>query len=382
MSLRPSAKRTLRRRLLIAAVGCCCTLAAAPAPLANLPRLFCCFQANPARPEETASRYDVIIWHNHPTLQQALVNLKQRSPHLTGLMYRELFCILQEETPMEESVGHAAWIERHHPDWFQRDLQGRRVEVPDYPGRWMMNLGHPDWQAFWIEQTLADVADGGWDGVFVDDALTNVHAHQLPPLAGYADDAALQEAVTQFLSRITAAFHAAGKVVIANASNTSDYPGLWERWLQVTDGLMEEHFAGTGWTWGPDVATRQLAAMRSAERLGKWMRCFTYGDWDDVKRMESSLAAYLVGAGPRVYWSYRPARESEPTVAPAAQSVQVGRPLGPATVDGSLWQRRFEQAVALVNVGAQPRRTQTPCGLVELDPYQGRILHTDCRPFS
>lgn len=246
----------------------------------------------------------------------------------------------------------------------------------------MMNLGHPDWQAFWIEQTLADVVDGGWDGVFVDDALTTVHAHQLPPLAGYEDDAALQDAVTRFLSRITATFHQAGKVVIANASNTYDYPGLWERWLQVTDGLMEEHFAGMGWTWGPDVASRQLEAMRSAEHLGKWMLCFTYGDWDDVTRMESSLAAYLVGAGPRMSWSYRPQRESEPSVEPAARSVQVGRPLGPATADDLLWQRRFERALALVNVGTTPQRTQTPCGPVELGPGQGRIIQADCSPFG
>jgi flagellar biosynthesis protein FlhG len=46
--------------------------------------------------------------------------------------------------------------------------------VPEYPGRWMMDLSHPGWRKFWIDETLREVIDGNWDGAFADDALTNV----------------------------------------------------------------------------------------------------------------------------------------------------------------------------------------------------------------
>ena len=276
------------------------------AQLLLLSGFFSYFGGDGSQPDRMAQSYDVVIWHNHPDVQRALPQMKQTNPHLQAFMYRELFCVLEQETPLEESVGHFAWIDAHRPGWFQRDVTGRRVEVPDYPGRWVMDVGNPEWQAYWIDETLRDVLEGGWDGVFVDDALTNVKAHHLPPLAGYPNDAAVQQAVYGFLARATAAFHRKGKLLVANVSSSYDHPGLWEKWLEVTDGLMEEHFAGEGWTWGPQVAGRQLDAMRAAHRKGKWMFCMTYGPWKDRERMRASLAAYLAHAGPRTYWSYRP----------------------------------------------------------------------------
>ena len=340
------------------------------------------FGATRAQLEGVARRYAAVGWHNHPALRAAIPVLKRHNPELKAFMYRELFCVLRRETPLEESVGHYDWIDANHPEWFQHDTFGRRVEVPGYPGRWMMDVGNAEWQAFWVSVTLRDVIEGGWDGVFADDALTTITAHHLPPLAGYPDDASLQAAMHAFLARAHAAFQQAGKFLVANVSNSYDYPGLWERWLHVTDGLMEEHFAGEAWTWGPDVAVRQLAAMRSAAESGKWMLCLTYGSWEDRERMESSLAAYLIGAGPHTYWSYRPADQTETVDWPSAWSVQTGRPLGPATVDEALWQRQFEHALVLVNLGTGSRRVQTPCGWMALGPRQGRIVQAGCAAFG
>ena len=353
-------------------------LAATPMTAQGPLRLFSCFGADPARPADMAERYDLVIWHNDPVLRQALLDLRQRNAAITGLMYRELFCVSQVEGPLGETVGSYAWIDAHHPEWFQRDQQGRRIRVTDYPGRWMMDVGHPDWQTFWIEQTLQDVVAGGWDGVFADDALTTIRAHRLPPLAGYPTDQALQAAMSGFLERATSAFHQAGKRVIANASNASDYPGLWERWLDVTDGLMEEHFAGDGWTWGEAVAQRQLSAMQAAVRRNKWMLCLTYGPWSDPERMETSLAAYLIGAGSTTYWSYRPdAAPDEPAWHPS-WAVPLGQPIGEAVEGSAIWQRPFERGLVIVNASRSPQRVATSCGAISLKPKQGRVLTTAC----
>jgi hypothetical protein len=208
-----------------------------------------------------------------------------------------------------------------------------------------------------------------------------VAAHGLPPLAGYPDDTSLQAAVTAFLARVTDAFHRAGKLVIANASNTYDHPGLWERWLAITDGLMEEHFAGRGWTWGEAVAVRQLEAVRAAHPRGKWVLCFTEGAWDDRVRLETSFAAYLLVAGPRVHWSYRPGRPSDRLAWHPALDGDVGAPRGNATSEGTVWRRQFERAIALVNVGPDAARVDTPCGAVHLPPREGRVIGADCAAF-
>lgn len=339
----------------------------------SVPRFFTVF-AEPSALAEMAQRYDIVIWHNHSRLQHALVQLKRHRQAIQGLMYRQLFCVAAHETPMRASTGSYEWIVTHHHDWLQRDTRGRAIEVPDAPGRWMMNLGHPGWRAFWIERTLREVIEGGWDGAFVDDALTTVRAHQLPPLAGYPDDAALQQTVYEFLTHITDAFRAKGKLVIANVSSSYDYPGLWERWLRVTDGLMEEHFAGEGWTMGRDVAERQIEAMRAADRMGKWMLCGTYGPYEDRERMGTSLAAYLIGAGAKTCWFYRPAEQSVDPLWNLSWDMGLGQPLAWADVDGSVWQRRFEQGIVVVNAGSHKRTVLVMDRPMTLQPRQGIIV--------
>lgn len=376
---RPSAElgRRCAAWLLAAAAAWSLSAASASPPLDPLPRFFSYFGDDTDRLPEIAGRYEVLIWHHHPELRAALAEVKRRNPRVTGLMYRELFCVLQDETPLEESVGSYAWIDRAHPEWFQRDPAGGRVEVPDYPGRWMMDLGHPGWQAFWIEETLRDVVEGSWDGVLADDALTSVHAHDLPPLAGYPDDASLQRAVSTFLARAHAAFQRAGKLLIANASNTYDYPGLWERWLGVTDGLMEEHFAGDGWTWGAHVAGRQLEAVRLAARRGKWVFCQTYGAWSEEARMRASLAAYLVSAGPRAFWSYRPSREAETPPWHPSWELALGHVLDiEPRKSGAVWERAFERGAVFVNSGERPRAVDAHPRPIQLRGRQGVILLT------
>ena len=341
----------------------------------ELPPRFALVFSDGALPvEEVARHFDVVIWHNHPKIRNLLAQAKRLNPNVKGLMYRELFCVLQEETALGESVGHYRWILTHHPEWFQRDVHGHMVEVPDYPGRWMMNLGHPGWQQFWIDQTLPDVIAGGWDGAFVDDALTTVRAHHLPPLAGYPDDASLQQAVSQFLARISTAFHSAGKLVIANVSTSYDFPGLWARWLEVTDGLTEEHFAGEGWTWGREVAQRQLEAMRCADRMGKWMIVETDGSGQDRNRMRSSLAAYLTAAGTRTYWSYRLDEGSSGPIWDPLWDVSLGRPLEDPKIQDGVWQRRFERGLAGVNTTTSERELLTEANPIQLGAHEGTII--------
>jgi hypothetical protein len=243
-------------------------------------QLYTAFNGSPYQFDDRIHRYAGGAWHNHPEIIPTIQSAKKDREDFKALMYRELFCVLEEETLYHESVGS---YEKLPDAWFQKDTNGNRVEIPDYPGRWMMDIGNSEWQDFWIDRTLEDIKQNGWDGVFADDALTQVKAHDLPPLAHYPDDAALQEAFYQFLKRIHEAFQKEGKLVIANASDMHNYPGLWKKWLEVTDGLAEEHFAGEGWTWGDGVPEFQLKAIQFAEEKGKSTFLMTYRKVNDKK---------------------------------------------------------------------------------------------------
>jgi hypothetical protein len=319
-------------------------------PVAGLPACVAVFSTHDGQWEEVAQRYALVIWHNHPSLVARLFRLREKNPRFMACMYRELFCVQRDETPLGETVGGYEWMVREHPDWFQRDLEGRVVEVPDYPGRFMMDLGNVGWQEHWIQRTLDDVKRGGWDGVFVDDALTSVKMHGLPRLANYGDDAALQEVVYGFLKKAHEALQGEGKMLIANVSNSYDYPGLFEKWLGVTDGIMEEHFSGESWGWGPHVGREQFEAMQRAQEAGKRYVCVTYGAWEDARLAEMSLVAYMIGAGEGAFWVYRPykdAGEKFPVI--PAWASNIGEPLGGRKRMGDIYYREFSNGTLFID---------------------------------
>ncbi len=297
-----------------------------------------------------ADRYEMVVWHNHPRSVKNLPVLRQKNPQIKALLYRELFCILREETQLAESVGHYDWIMEHHPNWFQKDIRGNLIEVPEYPGRFMMDLGNEQWRDFWIKETMKDVKEGGWDGVFVDDALTSVKMHHLPRLRNYPTDANLQAAVYGFLKKAYEAFHAEGKLMLANVSNSYDYPGLFAQWLDVTDGIMEEHCSGSSWTWGPHVGEAQLQAMQTARKADKWYLCMTYGLWEDQSLMDLSFSTYLMGLSNKVAWSYRSegAHSKRVPVDPVWID-EIGLPTSDPKNAGAVWLREFEGGTIFLN---------------------------------
>ncbi len=331
--------------------------------------------------EDIAGRYAVFIWHRHPVLVERLQSVRRRNPGITALMYRELFCVQEKETPLAETVGEYEWIRDNHPDWFQKDRAGRVVEVPDYPGRFMMDPGNPQWQDFLIRRTVADLKEGHWDGVFLDDVLTSIRMHRLPLLANYPDDASLQRAFYAFLRKAYAAFQSEGFLMVANVSNSYDYPGLFQQWLQVTDGILEEHFSGQAWSWGDLVGKEQLAAMQTAGAAGKWYFCVTYGDWDDSAMMDLSMAAYLVCGYRKAVWTYRPYEqdvERFPVI--PAWVERLGEPQGQTQRSGSIWYRTFEHGVLCVNPSPSSHKIEYRGRMHAVPGHSFRIFESRVSP--
>lgn len=373
MSMRPNTVRSLNcERAVIWLIAGLLLLPAAPvgSQAQEAPRFFAVHTTYDYALDDIARRFSLVIWHGHPRSVEHLPWLRRKNPQLKALLYREMFCVLSQETPLAESVGHYEEILADHPDWFQRDASDRIVEVPDYPGRFMMDAGNPEWQDFWIRETLREVKAGGWDGVFADDALTSVRMHDLPPLRNYPDDASLQDAFFGFLQRMHEAFQKEGKLVIANVSNSYDHPGLFEKWLGVTDGIMEEHFSGKAWSWGPRVGEQQLQAMQTARRAGKWYLALTYGGWEEASLRDLSLASYLVASGGHVAWAYRPAREyPERFPVDPPWLGKLGVPKGEPWRQGAVWGREFHGGVLLVNPSGESQQVDHRGERITIAPH-------------
>lgn len=362
---------------------------------------------------ETARLYDAGIWHHREEIVAWLLpeirNLKQESGPI--LMYRDQFIILEDEEQKEnnESVGgfHEA-----PEDWFMHDRSGNRIPVPDYhedyygePGqrRWFMDPGHPGFQQYWIKKTIEHLKEGHWDGLFVDDVLLSVRAHRLRggEFALYPDDEALQQAVLDFLSKITQAVRETfgegenRKRVIPNISESYHYePEVLNRFLEASDGYMEEHLV-TAWQWDESVAAKQMEALRRAALQGKHIFLLTYDDpsSDIPNLMETSLAAYLVALGgyENAYWSYRPYDYAPFNERPAFEfweNLNLGEPqpaiefLGnqgaSVTQDQAVvWLRRFERGLAVVNVSAFSQQILFEGIEISLRPFEGKVLSQD-----
>lgn len=330
--------------------------------------------------EFIAEQYELVVWRPQPKIKEKLSALRKGNDGFKALMYRQAFCILEQESLSKESVGEYDWISERHPEWFQLDSRGHRVEVPDSPGHWMMDFSNSGWQKFWIQRTLRDVVQEGWDGVFADNVLTTIKAHDLPRLNRYTTDEKLQDAVTSFLSRAYPEFQKAGKLFIANVSKSYEYPGLLEKWLEYTDGFMEENFGGEAWYWGTDVAENQLFSTMVAAQRNKWVLNLTYGKRSERQKMQSSLAAHLVVAGSKGHWHYRPDHGSSKAAWDFSWDVDLGEPVEDTDVKGDLWQRRFEHGVALVNTGKHTRIIELDGKEVVLEAFQGKVVSTRSEP--
>lgn len=127
--------------------------------------------------------------------------------------------------------------------WFAKDASGRRIEYAGYAGHWLMDVGHPDYQAEWKRNVMGSITRDGWDGVLVDNLLWT--RDQYGPIASgtYASDAAMREDYKDFLFAVRPGGMALGDrvpVMIGNMSNARLEYGRWSDYLALLDGGWDE----------------------------------------------------------------------------------------------------------------------------------------------
>ncbi len=99
-------------------------------------------------------------------------------------------------------------------------------------------------------------------------------------------------------------------LVVGNVVDHLAFPGLFEDWLSISDGLMDEQFVHTGTHSDSgfkslgDKWEQQLAEVEAAERMGKAAVFVSHGAAGDSETMLFAYATYLLAADGASYYSH------------------------------------------------------------------------------
>jgi hypothetical protein len=287
-----------------------------------------------------------------------VAGLKKRNPHLKILAYKNLSFLIDYS---RDELGNAGvpWPDSHE-SWFLHDRRGRRVRSVHYEHAWFADVGSRAYQAAWRQQVLAFLRGAPWDGVFIDDALADPGWHlggAYGTLARYPTRDAYRAAERAMLAAVAPPLERRGYLVIANVVAGRGQQDVWADWAGILSGAMLENFVKadggpgsllTGAEWKSDVD-----AERDVEGAGKIFLALSYGPDDATAAQGYTRASFLLFNNPETrsasIWSPNPA---------AVPTLDLGHPLGPAKLHGTVWTRRFRRGTLTVDPSAGTYRVQ------------------------
>jgi Hypothetical glycosyl hydrolase family 15 len=240
------------------------------------------------------------------------------------------------------------WAKANHPDWFLKNSSGTDLQERNYPDNHEMAYGLNAYQDQWASNVVWDLVANGWDGVFMDNALTIADAYGISPT--YPTDASVQAATQSMLANVGPKIKAAGKLAVPNVGYDLNYPALWAQWLPLVSGEMDEFT----WSWSTTVAN-WASAWNTFE--GEVQSCaaahdecfFHIGDYSTVPKslVDFAVASCLLytdgssvlAPGDTIWSNY-------PTL-----YTNLGNALGAAYINGNgNWQRDFQGGSVIVNL--------------------------------
>jgi Hypothetical glycosyl hydrolase family 15 len=332
-----------------------------------------------------ARRRRVIILNSWewPYVRQA----KAANPNVIVLEYRDLASTRSyacrggvDDAELPTGIGYCD-ANAHHPDWFLRDRRGNRMQWNGYPGHWMMDVSDHAYQQAWLAAVRSDAVAHGWDGVWIDNALTQRSAYGMDP-ASFPTDGSMQQATRSMLAVVGPALRAASLFTVANMDARA-FPNLWMDWMSLLSGGFDEHFVDWSeaansayeWDWGADGWRGQVAEVSGAAAAGKTAVVRSVMVSADVEGFRYSLASYLLANdGRQVFGDLFDVSSWHPEY-----DYDLGASSRPYYAVGtSLYRRDFSAGTVVVNAS---RTTQSVrLGAVYLDESGARVTTVTLGP--
>lgn len=317
----------------------------------------------------------------------------------------------QDGTSVEATNTLARWnVDRGHslgnlntdnPGLFLVDGGAARINWAGYPNDWVLDPGLSGTVAYAAEAVATDMVGQTWeaDGVFCDRADSLPASLSAAP-ASYANDAAWAAAMNAFVSGLADSLGAEGQGLAANrgSSRTANGRAAWlalDATAHPPAAVLEEGFACVGWGSGStqfypaadvkrqidtlaEVAQSDVLAQGHTDLLpgasgtDNWGNACTYEEC-----LQYALGAFLLGAGPRSYFSFSPVAwhySATDVWHPAYDNLRLGNPVGAyETVTSGVWRRRYTGGWVLVNgtqTATDPLDLGGPHRLVTVDTVE------------
>jgi hypothetical protein len=330
------------------------------------------------------TRYSYVVLHSW---QAGLIpQLKTANPGLKVLLYKDAAATVSyactngvDDAKLPAGVGYC-WSGANHADWFLSDTTGARIEFCDFKGAWQMDVGNAAYQQQWLDNVVADLRSGPWDGVMLDDVNQSETWHLCGrTIAKYPTAAQYAAATESFLAQVGPGLRAAGYLAMPNIALddwwTQDGLARWDRWVSYGSGAIQEYFSKWGHDtgrWLTDDGTHNDWSGRQAlftrtQAAGKLFVGITYAPSDDARSMRYARASFLLdwtgGSSALVF---------EPTT-PEAQdpyfadwTTDLGAPTGSRVKVGVAWKRSFAGGVVVLNPSPSTAQTVDLGGAVTL----------------
>jgi hypothetical protein len=240
-----------------------------------------------------------------------------------------------------------------------------RIQFADFPGVYAANIALAAYQTAWINNTISDLANGQFDGVFIDDMNPSMGNHAgggVGDVAEYPSDATYGAAFDSFVAAVVPALRTAGYLVIGN------FGPFWgdranqtrmNQWLSSYDfGGMDEFFV----KWRdltfhtPDQIVGQLENARHALSRGRSLQLNVPGQAGQTSTPGAKLAMACVWLVTRdqarttTFWDRTNGAYTDWDTFPE-QDANLGLPVAPYRVaSNGLFFRQFTNGEVWANV--------------------------------
>lgn len=312
---------------------------------------------------QAAARNDRILIGNAGVYPKWIPQLHAWNPNLTVLVYN-LGPYLQKGSSTYSQILSA------HPTWFAHDSHGRLINLPMFPGNYLMDAGNAAYRSWQATQVAASVSAGGFDGAMVDsvgdDVLghyasgvpVNPSTHQAYTVTTWlgdealllsGDKATLGHKYLAFNGLVSGPDYARDSSILATSNADA---GIAELFLRQPTSSINAFPSAT-------VVQQSLAMMAAMTARGKaflgWTKVWVSASAAQLSQWETfTLGVYLLGRGSASYLDFMPSHSADNTAVNYSNlTMNLGAPLGPYTVSGSTFTRSFQNGKVTVNAGTQ-----------------------------
>lgn len=325
----------------------------------KLVNLFFRWDITPAEAIDLA-KWDVLIVDMEVATYSpsSLTKIKELNPNIKILAYLASQELRGDSCSLDGTLRQQLCQQIASDGWL---TDGRGKQVEWWPGNPIIDVTNPAWQTA-LPAFLKDkiMASGYWDGVFLDNVWSEISFLNRRVAVGGKASSSLEPAVNEkwgagmriLLQNVRDAV-GAGTIIAGNGG---------DKYLDILNGVMYEHFPRYGW----ESALNQYTKIAQNKTVMLNTNNGNNGNKMNFQTMRFGLTSALLGDG---YYSFDNGDQSHNDIWWYDEyDANLGSPLNNAVkLDNGVWRRNFANGVVLVNPTNQTQTIQLSHDYVKLN---------------